>query len=1081
MALSFFYAIIRRYKPKNELLFQIINGIWFGLVAVAAMMTPYEYSPGTIYDGRSIIITLAGLWGGGYTVIISAIISGIYRIYLGGVGIWAGLTTIVICGLTGLFFRLTLKNRLGETKFYIFWLIGVVSHIGMLASQLLLPVGHFNILKAIWLPVILIFPIIFSMLAQFFQFLEKYFNSNQEIWEAKELYRTTLLSIGDAVICTDKEGLITHLNRVAEELTGWKFREAKGKHLEKVFKIINEESRLKVDSPHEIVLRQGSVVGLANHTLLISKNGDEIPIADSGAPIKNNKEEIVGVVLVFRDQTEEREQQKKLKESETKYREREFWLRESQRVGKIGSYNFDIINNHWSASEVLDDIFGVAGDNPHNFESWLGIIHPEQREEMKEYFINRVVKDKQPFEKEYRIIREVDGTECWVIGQGELTFNNKGEPVYMFGTIQDITKRKHFEQELMQSEERFRNAIISAPIPVMVHDDEGNIIVLSEGWNHFSGYHIEDIPTIKEWTKRAYGERSNEMENTIKRYFIENKSVITGESEITTKKGDKRIWNFYRTPLGNSGGKNLMLTMAPDVTQRIKMKKELEESERSYRLLFENHTAVKFLIDPDNGNIVKANQAAADFYGWSTSDLEKMKISDINIINPEEIRKAMDNAMSNSRIRFEFKHQLANGQIKDVEVFSSRIEYKGKDLLHSIVHDITDKKQLMDELIDAKERAEESERLKSAFLANMSHEIRTPLNAIIGFTNLLTTENNLSEEDKQKYSQIINISTDGLLKIINDILDISILETGKTEFDKKVFDVGKTLSSLHAIFIEKLKNLKKENIKLINNINQQDLFINTDETRLAQIFSNLLDNAIRFTHEGSIEFGISGIKDGYVDFFISDTGIGIPEDKQNIVFDSFTQAESGISRTYGGTGLGLAIVKKLVELMGGTIMLKSEPGKGSRFSFMLPCMTCHGNDKTDIKEVDTKHLKITYQMDAITKILIVEDDEASSLYFKQVLSKHYKNLFYARTGEQALSIYNRESPDIILLDLGLPDMNGLEFAKKIRENNKTVKIIAQTAYAMTSDKSKAQEAGCDDYISKPVSTEQLLNKILSNK
>ena len=1080
IALSFFYAIIRWYKPKSEFYSQIISGIWFGLVAVAAMMMPYEYGPGTIYDGRSVVLTLAGLWGGSYTVILSILIAGIYRIYIGGAGIWAGLATIVFCSVVGLLFRLKLKDKLSEVKFSVFWIIGVVAHIVMLASQMLIPDQHFFILKEIWFPVLLFFPFAFALIARFFQFIDRYMSSNQKIWEAKELYRTTLLSIGDAVISTDRNGSISQMNNVAEELTGRKFQEAKGKDLKKIFKIINEESRKEVESPFDKVVKKRTTVGLANHTLLISKNGNEIPIADSGAPIKNSNDEIIGVVLVFRDQTEEREQQKKLKESEAKYREREFWLRESQRVGKIGSYDLDIKNDHWSASEVLNEIFGISKDIPHNLESWLKIVHPENKNELLNYFLNSVLKERRPFEKEYRIIRENDGAECWVMGHGELTLDEAGEPVRMFGTIQDITKRKQFEQKLEESEERFRKAILSAPIPIMVHDEAGNIITLSEGWNHFSGYNIEDIPTLKEWTRKAYGEKAEEIENYVNSIFKEDKTVFGGEFEITTKNGEKRIWNFYTTPLGLSGNRNIMLSMAPDVTQRIKMKEQLEESERSYRLLFDKHTAAKFLIDPETREIIKANRAASDFYGWSIKELESMSINDIIVLSNEDVNIAIGQARNNERIYFEFKHRLANGQIRDVEVFSSQSEYKGKVLLHSIVHDITEKKRLMNELTDAKERAEESDRLKSAFLANMSHEIRTPLNGIVGFANLLTNEKNLSEEIKQSYSQIINKSTEGLLKIINDILDISRLETGKTVIEQKVFDVKNTLSSLYLIFNKKLKETGKENVKLILSELPQKVFLNTDENRLIQVFSNLLDNALRFTHNGNIKFGISEIKNGRVEFFTSDTGIGIPKEKQQMVFESFTQADSRMTRSYGGTGLGLTIVKKLVELLGGRIILESEPEQGSRFSFSLPYFSLDNEQKEDEQKDEKAHIKIHTKIDTKTKILIVEDDEVSRFYFKQILSRHYKKLFFAATGEQALKLYIAESPDIVLIDIGLPDINGLEIVKRIREKDLDVKIIAQTAYAMTDDKEKAFRAGCNDFITKPVEINLLLNKISKN-
>ncbi len=1080
IALSFFYAIIRWNKPKNDFYFQVISGTWFGLVAVASMMMPYEYNPGTIYDGRSVVLTLAGLWGGGYTVILSILIAGIYRIYIGGAGLWAGLATIIFCSAVGLLFRLKLKNKLSEVKFSVFWTIGIVGHVVMLASQMLVPGRHFLIINEIWLPVILFFPFAFALIASIFQFIDRYMNSNQRIWEAKELYRTTLLSIGDAVISTDRNGNINQMNKVAEELTGWKFREAKGEGIKRIFKIINEESREEVESPFDKVLKKGAVVGLANHTLLISKDSREIPIADSGAPIKNSNDDIIGVVLVFRDQTEEREQQKKLKENEAKYREREFWLRESQRVGKIGSYDLDIKNDHWSASEVLNKIFGISQDNPHKTDNWLAIVHPQDKDELLNYFLNSVIKEKRPFEKEYRIIRENDGVECWVMGHGELILDEAGEPIRMFGTIRDITKRKQFEQKLKESEERFRKAILSSPIPIMVHDEEGNIITLSKGWNHFSGYQNEDIPTLKEWTRKAYGERAEEREYYISNIFKEDKTVYSGEFEITTKSGEKRIWNFHTTPLGLSGNKNLMLSMAPDVTQRIRMKEQLEESERSYRLLFEEHIAAKFLIDPETTKIIKANKAASVFYGWSIRELESMSINDINARSNESANRAISQVHNNERIYFEFKHRLSNGEIRDVEVFSSLTEYKGKVLLHSIIHDITEKKQLMNELIDAKERAEESDRLKSAFLANMSHEIRTPLNGIVGFTNLLTNERDLSEEIKQSYSQIINKSTEGLLKIINDILDISRLETGKNVIEQKIFDVKKTLSSLFLIFNTKLKEAGKENVKLILSELPQKVFLNTDENRVIQVFSNLLDNALRFTHNGNIKFGISEIKNGRVEFFTSDTGIGIPEEKQQMVFESFTQADSRMTRSYGGTGLGLTIVKKLVELLGGRIILESEPEQGSRFSFSLPYFSLDNEQKEDEQMDEKGHIEIHTQIDTKTKILIVEDNDVSRFYFKQILSRHYKKLIFAATGKQALKLYIAESPDIILIDIGLPDINGLEIVKRIREKDLGVKIIAQTAYAMTNDKEKAFLSGCNDFITKPVEINLLLNKLSKN-
>lgn len=1068
ITISVFYGMILRYRPASEGNLKVLLGLWFGVSAILVMLMPFTYEPGIFYDARSIVITLAAFWGGSIPAIISIVIAGVFRAIVGGPGIWAGIATILFCGLTGLGFRHLFKRKLEKLNIFHFWGIGIVTHLVMLASQLLImEPGRLTIIQNIWLPVLVTFPLILAFLSVLFQAIGRYIESERKIHATETMFRTTLQSIGDAVISTDIEGYITHMNPVAEKLTGWKLSEAFGQHLEKVFRIISEETHQPVESPFKKVISEGTVVGLANHTLLITKKGREIPIADSGAPIKNEQGEITGMVLVFRDQTLEREAQRKIRESEEKFRkafqtspdaininrldglyveinegfttltgftrddvigklsseikiwaipedrdkliagllengvvenleskfrckdgsiktalmsarivmlnneshilsitrdiseikkseieirEREFWLTESQKAGRIGSYDFDIINNHWISSEVLDELFGIGPENPRTLESWNAIIHPEHRQVMLDYFLNEVIGKKKRFDKDYKIIRQSDGAERWVLGRGELTFDENGNPVRMYGTIQDITERKLYEMQLRESEERFRKSVLMAPIPVMVHDEDGIVLSISEGWTHFSGYTIDDIPTLKDWMDKAYGPKAREIETYFRGLYSETKTIFSGEFEINTKSGDKRIWYFYSTPLGKfSNGKRLLLNMAPDITQR---------------------------------------------------------------------------------------------------------------------------KRVQQELIIAKEKAEESERLKSAFLANMSHEIRTPLNGILGFTNILTENENLSGEEKREYASVINKSAEGLLKIINDILDISRLETGKAGIEPKLFDAGDMLNGLKTLFAQRLTESGKTEVELILQKPQEKLVLNTDENRLIQIFSNLLDNALRFTKKGNITFGVAEIKDGKACFFVSDTGAGIPKEKHEIIFDRFSQADNYTTRSYGGTGLGLAIVRKLLEMMGSEISLESEPGKGARFSFRLPVETGAAPQSVPTESPVGMAEKINN-----IAVMIVEDDAASRIFFKHVLSERFDKILIALTGKEALQLFEAEHPEIILLDIGLPDINGLEIVRQIRKKDQSVYIIAQTAYAMPGDKQKALDAGCDDYIVKPVKTELLLEKI----
>ena len=288
--------------------------------------------------------------------------------------------------------------------------------------------------------------------------------AERERREALEAFRTTLYSIGDAVITTDASGRVNLLNPVAVALTGWREADAVGKPLPEVFRIVNERTRATVENPVERVLREGTVVGLANHTLLIARDGTERPIADSGAPIRGEGDGMVGVVLVFRDRTNDRAAENALKE-------REFWLSESQRVARIGSYVLEFDTGVWTSSPMLDEILGIDARYARTIAGWGAVVHPDNRSEMLEYLAH-LVATRGRFDKEYRIVRISDGAERWVAGFGELTFDPGGRPVRMVGTIQDITERKAAEQRLDASERRYRELFLAHPLPMWVYDLE---------------------------------------------------------------------------------------------------------------------------------------------------------------------------------------------------------------------------------------------------------------------------------------------------------------------------------------------------------------------------------------------------------------------------------------------------------------------------------------------------------------------------------------------------------------------------------------------------------------------------------
>ena len=376
------------------------------------------------------------------------------------------------------------------------------------------------------------------------------------------------------------------------------------------------------------------------------------------------------------------------------------------------------------------------------------------------------------------------------------------------------------------------------------------------------------------------------------------------------------------------------------------------------------------------------------------------------------------------------------------------------------------------QLMEAKEKAEESDMLKSAFLANMSHEIRTPMNGIMGFSMMLA-DPLLPKETRDSYIKIVNASCEQLLHIVNDIIDISKIEAGQIDVTESTFDLKILLNEIYTFYspITREKGVKLEMDQIRCNLNHNS-FIISDRTKLRQIFDNLLSNAVKFTPSGKIILRCE-LKDGFIRFKVEDSGIGIEPELQNIIFERFRQVESSFTKTYGGTGLGLAITKAYVEKLGGTISVRSEFGKGSAFTFKLPYKPA--SDMT-IRDENVSRFR---PLDLGMTILVVEDEEINWLYLNEILKNRVKVL-RAVTGKEAIEIVKQNTDlDIILMDIKLPDINGLELTKIIKSINSRIKVIAQTAYALSGDRESVIAAGCSGYISKPVNRDELLNLILA--
>ena len=367
-------------------------------------------------------------------------------------------------------------------------------------------------------------------------------------------------------------------------------------------------------------------------------------------------------------------------------------------------------------------------------------------------------------------------------------------------------------------------------------------------------------------------------------------------------------------------------------------------------------------------------------------------------------------------------------------------------------------------------KAQESDRLKSAFLANMSHEIRTPMNGILGFAELLQKPD-LNNDQQQSYVNIILKSGDRMLNIINDIIDISKIESGQMSTVYSDLNINNILDDLHVFFEEEAKK-KIINLSLVKGLPDNFSDINTDSDKLYAILSNLLKNAIKYTDSGFITFGYNiNTSKTELNFYVKDTGIGIPQDRQEKIFERFIQADIEDKMALQGAGLGLSIATSYVKMLCGRIWVESELGKGSTFFFTLPFKS--KGDKGDIDATDKK-IVFKGNFENIDKLLIVEDDDISYELLTDTLNPFVKEIIRASNGKKAIeSIQNNQDIDLILMDIQMPEMNGYDATREIRKINKDIVIIAQTAFAQSGDKEKAIAAGCNDHISKPINLDEL--------
>jgi PAS domain S-box-containing protein len=462
--------------------------------------------------------------------------------------------------------------------------------------------------------------------------------------------------------------------------------------------------------------------------------------------------------------------------------------------------------------------------------------------------------------------------------------------------------------------------------------------------------------------------------------------------------------------------------------------------------------------------------------GYTAEELQTIGWNNLTYSEDVELQKNATNSILYGLKRsYQIDKRIVakNGRIIWTEEFGKIYSYENEKYLLNIIRENSSEKEIETELNRAKQKVEEAEKLKSAFLDNMPHEIRTPLHAITGFTSLLS-DVNLTTEERIEYVKFIQDSSNDILNLIDNIIEIAKLETNQVKPKRERCYINSVIDHLYEDVRNKQKNLGKNSIelKVIKSNADPAYMIFSDSERIFHILGHLLNNALKFTDLGFIEFGYFPEKNGKIEFFVKDTGIGIPKDQQNIIFQKFGKSGNINTDKNRGTGLGLTLAKRYIELLNGDIQLKSEIGKGSTFSFTIPIE----NDSKITISKPSVYGELNWNAKTI---LVAEDTESNYFFIEAFLERTNVNLLWAQDGREAIELFREhgENISLILMDIMMPEIDGFDATREIKRIDPLVPIIAQTALALPDDEDKCYEVGCDYVLVKPINSEDLIATI----
>ena len=728
---------------------------------------------------------------------------------------------------------------------------------------------------------------------------------------------------------------------------------------------------------------------------------------------------------------------------------------------------------------------------------WMQITHPDDLQEDIDNMKRLNAGEVNGFQMKKRYIRG-DGSPVWVnMTVAKINAEDASLPQNLC-MVEDITDRIIAENALRKSEDRFREVTENSLDAAYKRNLQTNTYdYLSPVFYRIGGYSQDEINSLpnKDVMEIMHPDDLAEINRVITQALSDSTGNAFQVEYRFKHKGDGKYRWFYDkfTVMRDESGKPVaMIGSVSDITERKRIQEAHRDSEERLRLATNAGNIGVWDWDIVKDELIW-DSSMYSLYNINPEDFSGAYDAWLKTLHPDDLMRAeaeiSSAVLGGHGYSHEFRIIRKDGSVRFIKAESQIFcDSEGNSQrMIGVNIDITAQKESEMELIAAKEKAEESDRLKTAFLTNMSHEIRTPMNGIIGFSNLLI-EPGLTGEDQQEYITLIQKSGKRMLNILHEIVDISKIESGLMQVKFDETNIDEQFEYIYKLLKPDAQN-KGISLAYKNALPASESVIKTDREKLFAILVNIVKNAIKYTDQGSVEFGYftcsqktgtrfalnlqehspSGV------FYVKDTGIGIPPDRQQAIFDRFVQADILDVEARQGAGLGLSIAKSYVEMLGGEIWVESKPGLGSTFYFHIANQDEQGEKTVSLGlKYEEESEKQMNAYNSGLNILIVEDDEISAKYLSTIIKKLSKKIMHAPSGDVAVEVCrNNKDIDLVLMDIRMPVMNGYEATRQIRGFNNDVKIIAQTAFGLASDRIKSIEAGCDDYISKPINREEM--------